>query len=178
MGRKWLALPLIAILLSSATWGKKPKTSFDKAVDFSRYKTYAWANGTAAPDSVMDGVIIRNIDYELQRLGLQPAPASTADLLVRYDVAGDAQASSAASDPTYTATGGYAPTTYWPAWTSGGAVDIRMKGSLCVRLMDQVKQTVIWTSIAEAGLDSRRYKRAQQVIEIIGKMFKDFPRKN
>lgn len=178
MGRRILLILTVTILLwITPGWAKKPRTTFDKSVEFSQYKTYAWVTGTAAPDAVVNTIIIQAVDYELQHAGLQLAPANIADLLIRYDVAGGTQASSAASDPTYAASGGYAPITSTALWTTGDAVDIRTKGSLCVQLMDQASTRIIWTSVAQAGLDSRRVKRIEQVNQVIEQMFKEFPKK-
>ncbi len=178
MGRRTVLILTAALLLwTTPGWGKKPRTWFDKSVDFSQYKTYAWVDGTAAPDTLVNTIIIQAVDYELQHTGLRLAPANTADLLIRYDVAGGVQASSAATDPTYAASGGIAPITSAALWTTGDAIDIRTKGSLRIGLMDQAKKQVIWTSAAEAGLDSRRVKRIEQVNQIIEEMFKEFPNK-
>jgi hypothetical protein len=90
---------------------------------------------------------------------------------------GGADVASAATDPTYATSGGIAPITQSAVWTTGGWMDTLMKGTLCIRLLDTGKQQIVWTSVAEEGLDDRRARRVDQVSQIVQKMFKDFPKK-
>ncbi len=168
---------VIILLLFNPAFAKKPKTTFDKNVDFSQYKTYAWVKGTAAPDASMDVLITFSVDQQLQGYGLRTAEPASADLLVRYDAAGGVESSSAANDPTYAASGGIAPITPSAIWTTGGTIDTLTRGSLSIQLLDQAKQRVVWTSTVQEGLDDRPMRRMKQVHEIVGKMFKGFPRK-
>lgn len=178
MSRTSTAAILVGVLLCAIpALGKKPKATFDKNTDFSRYKTYAWVAGTAAPDIVVDKIIIGTIETQLERAGLKKADAGSADLLVRYDAAGGVSAASTATDPTYAASGGVAPVAVFNPWTMGGAMDTQMKGSLLIRLLDQSNKQIVWTCEAAEGLDDRRARRVEQVNQIVVKMFKEFPKK-
>ena len=172
---KTAATLICLCLLLTFAFAKKPKAIFEKNTDFSRYKSYAWASGTAAPDVIVNQVIIQGIEYQLENAGLTKRDAQNADLLVRYDAAGGVQGGSTATDPTYAASGGMAPITASSVWTTGGSMDVVMKGSLSVRLLDKAQQRVVWTSVAEEGLDDRRARRVDQVSKIVREMFKDFP---
>lgn len=171
------ALALSVLICTLPASAKKPKATYDKNTDFSRYKTYAWASGTSAPDIVVDKIIIGTIETQLERAGLKKVDAASADLLVRYDAAGGVSAASTATDPTYASSGGVAPVAVFNPWTMGGAMDTQMHGSLLIRLADQQKKQIVWSCVAEEGLDDRRARRVEQVNEIVVKMFKDFPRK-
>jgi hypothetical protein len=171
------ALALSVLICALPASAKKPKATFDKNTDFSRYKTYAWVPGTVAPDIIVDKIIISTVETQLERAGLKKGDTASADLLVRYDASGGADASSAATDPTYAATGGVAPMSSYNLWTVGGGMEIQMKGSLLIRLADQANKKVVWSCLAQEGLDDRRARRLEQVSEIVVKMFKEFPKK-
>ena len=178
MSRTSIAAILVGVLLCTIpALGKKPKATFDKSTDFSVYKTYAWAAGTAAPDIVVDKIIIGTVETQLERAGLKKTDAGSADLLVRYDAAGGVSAASTAVDPTYATSGGVAPVAVYNPWTMGGAMDTQMKGSLLIRLLDQSKKQIVWSCEASEGLDDRRARRVEQVNQIVVKMFKEFPKK-
>ncbi len=170
-----IALSVLICILP--VFAKKPKATFDTGTDFSRYKTYAWSPGTAAPDVIMNTLIIGTIETQLERAGLKKADAASADLLVRYDAAAGVDAASTATDPTYAASGGVAPVAVFNPWTMGGAIDTQAKGTLLIRLLDQSKKQIVWSCEANEGLDDRRARRIKQVNEIIAKMFKEFPKK-
>lgn len=176
MKREILVWGVVFLTLLPA-YAKKPKTSFDKGADFSQYKTYAWVNGTAAPEPIVDTVIMATVDQELRKAGLRMVEPASADLLVRYDVAGGVVSSSPATDPTYAASGGVLPYTTTAIWTTGESIDTLIKGSLCIQLLDQSKQKVVWSSVVQEGLDDRRPKRLEQAAQAVQRMFKDYPKK-
>ncbi len=171
------SLALCVVICMLPAFAKKPKATFDKSTDFSRYKTYAWASGTAAPDITVDTIIIVTVEAQLERAGLKKADAESADVLVRYDAAGGVSAASTSTDPTYAGSGGVAPVAVFNPWTMGGAMDTQMKGSLLIRILDQSKKQVVWSCEAGEGLDDRKARRLEQVNDIVVKMFKEFPKK-
>jgi hypothetical protein len=171
------ALILIVLISALPACAKKPKATFDKNTDFSRYLTYAWVAGTAAPDIIIDRVIVTSVEGELEQAGLKKVDPASADLLVRYDAAGGVDVSSGATDPTYAASGGVAPISSFSVWTMGGGLETQMKGSLLIRLADQQKNQIVWSCVAQEGLDDRKARRVKQVGEIVVQMFKDFPKK-
>lgn len=165
------------LLLAAPLCAKKPKVVVDPTADFTLYKTYAWVSGTAAPNPLMNTAITTTIDSELERGGLtRIEDIRKADLLVRYDVEGGAQVSYSASDPTYAASGGVPPPNATVWGTGSGAVAVQ-EGAIEVRLMDRVRQHVVWTSATEGKLDDQLSKRYQQAVEKVQELFKDFPPK-
>jgi hypothetical protein len=57
----------------------------DKDTDFSRFKTYAWAQGWSADDEAVDREIVAAIERQLEMLGLTKVAAGRCDVLVSYE---------------------------------------------------------------------------------------------
>jgi hypothetical protein len=158
---------------------KKPKTEFDKTIDFKQFKTYAWVQGYPVPNPVANQLLMAAVDAELRQLGLRKVddPNSSVDLLVRYDARVDYQTGSIAVDPLYTASGGV-PTpsaTYSNIWNQGSAVMSAVEGSLQVRLLDTVRQKVVWGSSVDEKIEQKSSKRLTQINRIIADMFSAYP---
>lgn len=96
-----------SLCASSAVVAQKVTSDYDKATDFSRFRSYAWVAGQAVPAVNVDLYIKMAIDEDLAKKGLHKVESKDADLLVTYNAARDADLNiSSFHDPTYTATGG------------------------------------------------------------------------
>src|SRR5689334_7691161 len=107
-GRAAAIVTISLVFGAISAWAQKVETGFDKAADFSKYKTYAWiprVNPAANP--ALATILDQNIEYELNEKGLHKVD-SNPDLLVKsYSGPADVQSSYALEDPNFTATGGY-----------------------------------------------------------------------
>lgn len=168
----------ILLLLTSALFARdKLKVEFDRGTDFSKYKTYAWVQGISAPHPAMNMLITESINYEFQARGMRPAKPEEADLLVRYDVAGQSLSFSSANDPTYAATGGiYMPgDAIWESAVHGGSAGgVLNKGELRLQMVDRSASRLVWRSIASGVLESGE-KRIRQLNTVVEKMFQRYP---
>ena len=88
------AVPVVftfCFLLSSGTaLAQKVTLDYDRDTDFSKYKTYTFGQGTAAPETLMDQRIREAIATQLAAKGLTQVD-SNADLFVVYHCAIDKQ---------------------------------------------------------------------------------------
>ena len=167
-------LILIALLAVSVN-AQKVKVSSDPACDFSRYKTYAWDEGTLA-NPLIKQYIVTAVDKEMSTKGLRKVE-SEPDLLLTTLTA-------TVSDLTMTnpswapglnsiATGIPASSQSWPV----------TKGTLVIDISDAKTKNGVWRGTAshtlENGPTGDRVRDAKQVEKPINKavqkMFKKFP---
>jgi hypothetical protein len=177
VGLRTLLLVLITLAVASA---QKINTGYDKSVDFSRFKTYAWIPRTApATEQLFATVIVADIDHELANKGLRKVD-SDPDLLVTYYTGTDVAGGFAAQDPGYTAIGG-APLpggTMWGGSLPATPVPQVMKGTLDVDLVDARQKRLVWRGTAKTKLDyDKRLKMLDQVNNAIATLFKNYPPK-
>lgn len=167
-------LILIALLAVTVN-AQKVKVSSDPAVDFSRFKTYAWDKGTLA-NPLIKQFIVTAVDRELMAKGLQKVD-SNSDLILTTLTATN-------SDLTMT-NPSWAPqlnsiATGIPSSSQAWAVT---KGTLMVDMSDAKTKNEVWRGIAthtlEQGPTGNPVHDAKQVEKPINKavqkMFKNFP---
>ena len=167
-------LILIALLAVTVS-AQKVKVSSDPACDFSKYKTYAWDEGTLA-NPLVKQYIVTAVDKEMAAKGMRKVK-SDPDLLLTTLTA-------TVSDLTMTnpswapalnsiATGIPASSQSWPV----------TKGTLVVDISDAKTKNGVWRGVAshtlENGPTGDRVRDAKQVEKPINKavqkMFKKFP---
>ena len=168
------SLILIALLAVTVN-AQKVKVSSDPAVDFSKYKTYAWDQGTLA-NPLIKQFIVTAVDRELMAKGLQKVD-SNSDLILTTLTATN-------SDLTMT-NPSWAPqlnsiATGIPSSSQAWAVT---KGTLVIDMSDARTKNGVWRGIAshtlENGPTGNPVQDAKEVEKPINKavqkMFKKFP---
>ena len=174
-----LALSLL-ILASGALCAQKVKVEYDHGADFSKFKTYAWTDGTPAVNPVWDQLIMATIGSELEARGLRRVEAKDADLLVAYHVAGDLSLNVALSFhpvSVYPADGTPLTGVVWYSGTTGGTARYIKKGMLAVHLFDREKHSLVWAATAKDPVKETPQKRVEQLNKVADKLFADFPPK-
>jgi hypothetical protein len=148
---------------------------YNRTVDFTGFKTYAWKKGTEAPNSLTEKRIHRAVDEELKAKGLTQVEESP-DLYVITHAAGT---SSARLDVNGFGYAGYGWTGY--QYFAPAMVDVREKfrGTLFVDLLEAKANDLIWRGVADEnlGMDPNPEKVGKTVFKIVKQMFKDFPPK-
>jgi hypothetical protein len=169
----------IFFLAAAPAVAQKIETGYDKAADFSRYKTYAWIpRVTPATNPVLSAIISNNIDYELKQKGLRKVDANP-DLLVKsYGGAEDVTGGFAAIDPSHIATGGdpMPGADMWAGSLPPTPVPQIMEGSITVDLVDARQKHVVWRATAKGKMDyDKRSKLLEQANKAVAAMFKKYP---
>jgi hypothetical protein len=167
-------LILIALLAVTVN-AQKVKVSSDPAIDFSKYKTYAWDQGTLA-NPLIKQFIVTAVDRELSAKGLQKVDSNSELILTTLTATN--------SDLTMT-NPSWAPqlnsiATGIPSSSQAWAVT---KGTLVIDMSDARTKNGVWRGIAshtlENGPTGNPVKDAKQVEKPINKavqkMFKKFP---
>jgi len=170
----------LVLLGASALWGQKVNTGYDKTVDFSQFKTYAWIERHTPPtDPVLAALIVADIDSELGKKGLRRVE-SNPDLLVSCYGGLGSKSAFAAEDPGYTALGGAAlpGTTMWGGSVSSAPVAQVVEGTLVVDLADARQKRLVWRGTAKANVDyDKRSKLFDQAGKAVAAIFNKYPPK-
>jgi len=159
---------LVAIIvLSFATVAfAKVTVDFDQNADFSKYRTYAWQQGTPAADPLNQRRIERAVSEQLKAAGLSEVSSSPDLNIVTH-------ASSKQKQEVHTGNFGYGPMS--PGF---GEQDFTMTidiGTLRVDLVDARTKKLVWSATATKTLSDNPKKVAKLIDKVVTKMFKRFP---
>ena len=157
---------------------KKADIVYDKTVDFSKYKTYAWVRGSPVIDPRIDHYITHSVDDVLRRSALTEVKVNEADLIVTYNAARDSDLSvGTALDPTYAATGGVPPSgsSIWLTSSRGGVSTHVRKGSLNFEILDRKANKPVWTGTAKGTISDKPGDHWSQVQKALDDLFHDYP---
>lgn len=162
-----ILLGLCVMLLAINAFGQKVTTDSAPSVDWSKYHTYAWGEGTPAQDPLMHQRIVAGIDAKLAALGWKKVDADP-DLVVMYHVATDQQKSL-----NWQNYGG------WGRFGGMGSaqVDTVITGQLKVDLADYKAKQFLWRGTATDTLSTDPQKNAKKIDKALTKMFQKFPPK-
>lgn len=144
---------------------------YDEQVDFSRYRTYAWAEGAVAPNKRMQTQLQGAIERELNAQGLNKVDG-TADLYIL----------------THTATGidpvvdvnelGYSGF-YWREWMGEYPPTTRTSylpvGTVMVEIFDKRSKERVWLGFAVEYFRGKPQKIDRLLDKVAKKMFRHFP---
>jgi hypothetical protein len=175
--RKLVSL-LIILLGAVAIQAQKVKVFADPSVDLMKFKTYSWARGVAAPNPLVNQLIIDAIDQALAAKGLTRV-SEGADITVVVWAALNSDLH--ILNPTFGRSAGSATATGIPLRTQGAAVS---KGTLVVDISDARSKAMVWRATSTqtlaqdpSGDMARDAKAAEKPIrKAVEKMFKKYPR--
>ena len=182
LGRAPLMSILLALLFSPALTvqlaAQKVRVEYERAADFSKFKTYAWVPGTPLFDPTLDADIRNSVIGVLQQRGMTEAGVGVADLLVTYHAAVNTDLSvGTALDPTFAASGGV-PVPGHSAWEVAGAGATHVtKGSLTVEMVDRAANRPVWSGTAKHTVSDMPHERWEQIQKALDKLFRRFPPK-
>jgi hypothetical protein len=151
----------LIVLVTLVACGPKVIVDYDKTTDFTRYRTYAWGQGTPAKNPLMDHRIVTVVEEQLAGKGYQKMERDP-DMFVSYHAA-------LTEDINYNTT----------SMGMGGGVGITTarvtSGSIAVDIYDAKDKRVIWRASGSdiVGLDPD--ETGAQIREGAEKMFKNFP---
>ena len=167
---------VIILMLTTSAAGQKVGTQYDKTVDFTRFKTYSWADGMPARNPIINQMIKDAVDQELTSRGLtKTAAAGDVQVLFSAAVEYDLQVAQGGRGNT----GSYVQT----GIPSGQAWEVR-KGTLAVDVMETSSKNFVWRGLASETLNhapsndmQKDAKRVEKTVKkAVTKMFKQFPR--
>ena len=138
---------------------------FDRANDFSRYRTFAWKDGTAARRPAIQAGILSAVQRELEAAGMRKIDEAP-DVYVLTHALVDEHTLEDLSDATY-----------WKFWTGIGRIDLEAikVGTLVVDLLDPATGKIVWRGLATGAVDAKVKKITRKIDRLVGKLFRDFP---
>lgn len=159
----------LAVFSLSGVAGAAVSVDFDKEVDFSTYKTFAWKEGTLAQNTLNHKRIVRAIEAQLESVGLTKTEDEP-DVYVLYHVALSQDRRVQVDDFGYRWRG---------RRYDGGNVtvfDVRV-GTLIVDMLDAGSEECVWSGMARRDLPPTPNpdKMEKKLGKILGKMFRDYP---
>lgn len=173
-----MAVGLLLVACSAVAMAQKIKVEFDKSVDFSQYKTYAWDDFAHETNKPMLRLAIQGaVEDDLNKRGLRKVDANP-DLRIQSYGAVDSDAAVSYSDLYYGA-GGIAPFDQsflmWGVVPGSVTTVVVHKGQLVVDLLDANRKKLVWRGMATQKLSEQRSKLLDQVNTAVEKMFQQYP---
>ena len=158
-------------LLGTIAVAQSVSYDYDRAVNFSKFRTYAWVGGTVLHDELNHARVVRAIDTQLESKGLFKVDGEReADVLVAYHANFDENLQITGF------AGGFGPPRFGNV--SGTATTQKVvSGTLIVDLMDARTQKVVWRGLAARDLDpsAKPEKRDKNINKAAEKIFKHYP---
>jgi Domain of unknown function (DUF4136) len=175
-----LQIFLLVLLVALGAQAQKINVSYDKSIDFSKFKSYAWAPLGAVGHPMLAADVVGAIDEQMKDKGLQ-LTANNPDLVIHLYGSIDQESSMTSNDPLYMATGGippFDPSAFGPALsgTWGNTTVTIHAGQLVVDILDVSAKKLVWRGMAKDNLSAHDPKKLEsQVNNAVVKLFKKFP---
>jgi hypothetical protein len=169
-------LPVVLLLIVASCSSVKVYSDYDKNIDFSQYKTYAFhRRGIDRLEiSELDKKrILHAIDNELSKKGM--TKSEKPDLLINILTKEREQV-----DVTqYNSGWGYGWRYGWNPYLWGGRsyVSTSTEGTLYIDLIDAKKKELVWEGEGVGYLTENRNEKEKQINEFVAKILEQFPPK-
>jgi hypothetical protein len=175
-------LVIALITLQAVGFPQKVEVGYDKDTDFSKYKTYSWAEPSMPPvwPVVFEAVVAR-VDAELQDRGLIRTPKDGDLTLLPSGGVGFGLAAQAGTpySPTY---GGPPPVmnaTMWTGTTGPSTAGTYVSdGTFALAVVERATNKLVWSGSVKQSLDiQKKHKSLELVDRAMIKLMKQFPAK-
>jgi hypothetical protein len=171
------------LLVANNAFSQDVRYNFDKATDFSKFKTYKWVNLKDATkmNDLVDKQIKDTVDAELATKGLKKVDEDSANLYVGYQAAigQEKQFTSYSTDWGYG--GGWNRGGWYGGGmgssTTTGQTDTIYVGQLAVDMYDSANKDLVWRGLASKTIDEKAKPEKQQknLAKAVKKLFKNYP---
>jgi hypothetical protein len=162
----------------SILFAQKIKVDYDKGTDFSKVKTYAWAELHPAQMPLLRLNIIGAIDQQLAAKGLVKVTENP-DVYVGYSGSLSAESNQGTVAPVYPGIAGAPVAIDYSMWTGGAASGANVnfpKGSIVIELMDPHASKIRWRAVGILKLDAQKKQQSlDRINKAIAKIFTYYP---
>jgi hypothetical protein len=172
---------LVLLLLPVSAFTQKTNVGYDKSADFSKYKSYTWAEPTTPPTRpLLYVIVVGTIEYELEAKGLKRVEKD-GDLILVPGGGMEFGLNNAAGTPIIPSYSGVPPGINATMWTGAGAPSNLMapyvpEGTLMLNFVDRAANKVVWTGTVKEKLDNENKKKSlERVDKAITKLLSQFP---
>ena len=148
---------------------------FDRAANFSKFRTYAWTRGTELSDQLNHGRVVRAIEIQLAAKGLTKVEAGAgADLLVAYHASFDRNLHIDAFGS------GWGGARFGGPRSGTATAHEIVTGTIVVDLMDAATRGIVWRGMASNDLNptASPEKREKNIDKAARKVFRNYPPKS
>jgi hypothetical protein len=148
---------------------------YDRAANFSKYRTYAWSRGTGLTDELNHARVVRAIDAALVGKGLMHVETSAnPDVLVAYHASFDKNLEITGSAH------GWGPIGLGGDRFGSARVQPVVVGSLVVDISDARTKAIVWRSLASSDIrpTDKPETRDKKIAKATEKMFRNYPPKS
>jgi hypothetical protein len=153
-------------LFGTVVFAQSVTYDFDRSANFTRFKTYAWVQGTHLSDQLNHQRIMRAVDAQLTARGFSKVGANP-DVLVAYHASFDKnlQINAFGSGPRI------------GLRSATATVEEIVVGTLAVDVMDAQTHNIVWRGIASKELDAKASpeKKEKGIDKAAEKIFKNYP---
>jgi len=154
---------VVALLVTSAVvYAQKVNVDSDPAAPWATYKTYAWIEGTPAPNPLNEDRLHASVDAGLAARGLR-MNTTTPDLFVTTHVA--------TQERQELVPNGFGSGPWW----GGASIETYVEGTLVVDLYDAKTKKMVWRGVATATASEKPTKNAKKMNKALDKMFERLP---
>jgi Domain of unknown function (DUF4136) len=161
-------------LLGTVALPQSVTSDFDRAANFSKYKTYAWTRGTELADELNHARVVRAIDAALVAKGISRVePGTSPDVLVAYHASFDKNLEITGSAQ------GWGPFGLGGDRWGSARVQPVLVGALVVDISDARTRAIVWRSLASSDIrpTDKPASRDKKIAKATEKMFKNYPPK-
>jgi hypothetical protein len=168
----------VLLFLCVNAQAQKVKVEYDKSLDFSQFKTFAWGHHDAVSRPNLALAVAAAVQDDLTKRGVQRVDDNPDLYVVMYGSV-DLDLSVTYFNPLYGGTGVIPPfdnTFAMWGYLPGGTTSVKVhKGQLVVDVIDAHQKKLIWRGVAQDKLSDQKSKLLDQVHSAVGKMFQQYP---
>ena len=186
MNAIWNLRPILisGMLLTASLTGlaQKVKVGHDKGTDFSKFKTYTWAQ-PAMPASrpVLFEAVVARVEIELRAKRLTKVP-NNGDLTLTPSGGVDFGFAGVASTPILPTYSGPPPSINGGMWTGASGPSAAgtyvPEGTLVLTFIDRANNKVVWSGSVKQKLDIEQKSKSLELVDkAVIKLLKEFPGK-
>lgn len=165
--------PLLLLFLVASCASVRVNSDYDKNVDFTQYKTYAFFKNGIDKVEISDldkKRILRSIDEEMTSKGL--TKSETPDLLVNINTKSEKNVNVNQFYAGY----GYGWGFGWnPYWGNNTSISTSTEGILTIDLIDAKKKELIWQGEGSGTLTQDTNKKDENIKEFVSKILAQYP---
>jgi Domain of unknown function (DUF4136) len=176
----WTCFCMVA--LTSAAFAQKVEVGYDKSADFSKYKTYSWAEPAMPPTRpILYATVMSSIDGDLSSKGYSRVGKDGDLTLIPAGGIGFAIVVSGGAplSPTFMGPAPSINATVWTGAQGGGELMPAVPdGTLVLEFVDRAANRVIWSGTVSQKLDiEKKNKSLELASKAVAKLLKQFPPK-
>ena len=168
---KVVALIGLALFLASAAFAQQVKTDYDRAANFSQYKTYSWEK-VQTPDPLWVDRIKAAVNAALVAKGWTQVESGGDISIVAIEIDRDHQTLNTYYD-------GFGGGRRWRGFGGFGesttTSDTYTVGTLVVDLFDAKTKNLVWRGVSNGMLSNKSDKNIKSLNRGVQKLFQHFP---